>query len=255
MNLLADNINSRTITVGETTVTVYRDGLSKFDELKKPILERNVFAIHQDGKIILINTGVGNAGFGDEVGFLKHFTTEGHKPSDVTAILLTSMSEDYSGGLVGFNKYGARNGGFIYTNMKANFPNAKIYISKSEFEYWSSENIDNAAFSRASKFYVDRIVTFDFNTEILPGITAIEAPKQTPEQAIGTTIFTTSDFMFIGGLDVETTATEEQGKIWQKQATEQKLQIAGTRLPFPAVGKLTVDNKNGYNFITLEETK
>jgi len=242
MNLVADSTNSRTLTVGNTTVTVYRDSTPS-TELDKPTIDNNVFAVRQDGKIILVNAGLGGDG-----GFLKHFIADDNNPEDVAAILLTNLNADYIGGLVSFRKFGARNGGFLYLNMKATFPNAKVYISKSQVEHWNSENIDNAAVSRARNFYADRVITFDFDTEILPGITAVKAP----EQPSSSTIFVTRDIMFIGGLDVDTTVADQQGKVWQQHATDQKLHIAGSRLSFPAVGKLTPNNKDGYTFTVAE---
>ena len=180
-NLLADSLNNRTITIGNTTAFAYREDASDTN--------RNIFAIPRDGKIILIN-----AGMGGEDGFLKHFIADFNNPEDVSAILLTNMNYDNIGGLVSYVKIGARNGGFLHLDMKAVFPNAKIYISKSENELRNNENINNTAVSQTRHFYADRIITFDFDTEVLPGITAIEAGGQTP----GNTIFATRDIMFIG---------------------------------------------------------
>ena len=251
MNLLADGINSRTINVGNATVVAYRDNVTT--EPDKPTPNRNVFAIHQDSKIILIN-----AGSGDEDGFIKRFIADGHKPEDVTAVLINFMGNDHIGGLLIGRQYAVRHEGGVNTFLPGVvFPNATLYLSKTEKEFWDkyphrSMLAPPPLPKQVISAYNDRIVTFDFDTEILPGITAIEAPKQNPDQIYNTTIFSTRDIMFIGGLDVDKTTTEQQRKSWQQQAADKKLQIAGSSLPFPAIGKVTTNNKEGYTFTVAE---
>ena len=253
LNSLADGMNSRTLASGETTVTVYRDNALS-TELDKPNTNRNVFAIHQEGKIILIN-----AGSGGEDGFLKRFIADGHKPEDVTAILINDMRNDHIGGLLIGRQYAIRHEGGVNTYLPGvTFTNATLYISKIEKELVDKIPLPRNMVSpphltrQVTNAYKDRIVTFDFDTEILPNIIAVETLKQTPEQVIGTTIFIVHDIMFIGSLDVETTTADQQDKSWQKNAVDKKLQIAGTRLPFPAIGKIISNNKDGYTFTVAE---
>ena len=254
MNVTADNMNSRTLTIGNTKVTVYRDNVPSTDP-EKTNPDNNIFAIHQDGKIILVN-----AGLGGEDGFLKRFVTDGHKPEDVSAVLITSLGEETIGGLlIGRETRTRVEGGVRGTSPGVVFPNATLYISKIEKEFWDkyphrSMLTPPPLPKQVISAYKDRIVTFDFDTEILPGITTLEAPKQNPNQVYNTPIFATRDIMFIGGLDVDTTATdiEQQRKSWQQQAADKKLQIAGSRLPFPAIGKLTANNKDNYTFTMAE---
>ena len=252
-NLMADSANSRTITVGDTIVTVYRDNTPDTDP-DKPTTDNNVFALHQNGKIILVN-----AGLGGEDGFLKRFIADGHNPEDVTAVLISVMGDDNIGGLLTGRATSTRNEGrgYIIAMPGAVFPNAALYISKIEKEFWDKYppvrtlGAPPHITRQVTSAYRDRIVAFDFDTEILPGITAVEAAKQTPEQVYSTTIFSTSDIMFVGGFtrfDMDTTATVQQRKVWQQDAVNGKFHIAGSRLPFPAIGNLTLDTKEGYTF-------
>ena len=257
MNLIADSMDSRTITVGDTAITVYRDNTPN-TEPDKPTIDNNVFALHKNGKIILVN-----AGLGGEDGFLKRFIADGHKPEDVSAVLINVMGDDNIGGLLSGRATSTRNEGrgYIVTMPGAVFPNATLYISKIEKEFWDNYPLVRSLGApphitrQVTSAYRDRIVTFDFDAEILPGITAIEAVKQRPEQVYSTTIFATRDIMFIGGFTrfaMDTTDAVQQHKVWLQNAADKKLFVAGSRLPFPAIGKLTSDNKEGYTFTEVK---
>ena len=256
MNLMADSRNSCTLTIGDTAVTVYRDNTPR-TEPDKPTIDNNVFALHQNGKTILVN-----AGLGGEDGFLKRFIADGHKPEDVTAVLINVMGDDNIGGLLDGRATRTKiEGGYIGTSPGAIFPNATLYISKIEKEFWDKVPPVRNPYTpprlerQVINAYRDRIVTFDFDTEILPGITAIEATKQIPEQVYSTTIFATRDIMFIGGItrfDMDTTDAVQQHKGWKQNAADKKLHIASSRLPFPAIGKLASDSKNGYTFTVAD---
>jgi len=200
MNLTAENVNSRTLTIGSTTVTVYRDSTPN-TEPDKPTSDNTVFAIHNNGKIILVN-----AGLGGENGFLQNFIADGHKPEDVTDVLITSMGNDQIYGLLIGRHTATKNEGrgYIISMPSAAFPNAKLYVSKTEKELVDKIPLPRNPISpphlthQVTRAYEDRIVTFDFDTEVLPGITAIEAPKQNPNQVGSTTIFITHDIIFNG---------------------------------------------------------
>ena len=124
MNLIADSMDSRTITIGDTIVTAYRDGASGTN--------RNVFAIRHNDHIILINAGAGG-----EDGFFRHFIADGNTPENVTAVLLTNMHDDHIGGLLNGRATVSEleGGGYVCRMPGAIFRNATLYISKPEKKY------------------------------------------------------------------------------------------------------------------------
>lgn len=216
MNLMADSMDSRTITVGDTTVTAYRDGA--------PSTNHDVYAIPHDGKVILVNAGVGG-----EDGFLKHFIADGHKSDDITAVLLTNMRGDTIGGLLDgcATRTKVEGGGIIGSSPGAIFRNATLYISKSEKKYWDNfPRVRNPLTppplaQQAISAYADRIVTFDSDTEIFPGITAIQAVEQTQRHP-GSIIFATRDIMFISDFSKSNSGMDDGSGILELIKTARK---------------------------------
>jgi glyoxylase-like metal-dependent hydrolase (beta-lactamase superfamily II) len=103
----------------------------------------------------------------------KSITEAGLKPEDVDAIVCSHAHVDHIGGIVD-------EGG------KPLFPNAQVYISQADLEFWTDEKKldgplkDFIAHARKNLMPVrDRILFFKDGQEFLPGVTAIAAPGHT----------------------------------------------------------------------------
>jgi glyoxylase-like metal-dependent hydrolase (beta-lactamase superfamily II) len=130
----------------------------------------NVFVIRTKTALVLIDVGWGlprgNA--------LKHLEKYGITPDKVTAVLFTHLHGDHVSGLL--------------NNGKAVFPNADIYLSQAERDYWFSDEEMNkqrnkTGFNLARQeilAYADRIHLFEANEMVLPRITAVELYGHTP---------------------------------------------------------------------------
>ncbi len=90
----------------------------------------------------------------------------GVKPEDLKTILITHLHPDHFGGLVN-------------DENKAAFPNAEVYISKPECNYWVNE-VKNEAVINALKLYEGRVKFFDFGDEVVEGVKAIDTVGHTP---------------------------------------------------------------------------
>ena len=139
------------------------------------ILEQNVPIVNMGDRVVLFDTGMGTSKlFGPTTGRLQKSMAEaGIKPGDIDAVVCSHAHIDHIGGIVD-------------ENDKPLFPNAQIYISEQDFNYWTDErNIGVAAkefIAHARKNLLpvrDRLVFYKDGQEFLPGITALAAPGHT----------------------------------------------------------------------------
>jgi glyoxylase-like metal-dependent hydrolase (beta-lactamase superfamily II) len=160
------------------------------------VLEQNSPIVNTGDKLILFDTGMGTSkAFGPTTGRQQKSMSEaGIKPGDIDAVVCSHAHIDHIGGLVG-------------ADDKPLFPNAQVYITQSDFDFWTDEGKlgsplkDFVIHARKNLMPVrDRIVFIKDNQEFLPGVTAIAAPGHT----VGHTIFMVSSkgksFAFLGDL-------------------------------------------------------
>lgn len=142
------------------------------------ILEQNVIVLDTGGKRILFDTGMGHSTlFGTTTGqLMTNLAVAGIDPASIDAILLTHGHPDHVWGIM--SKDGRRN-----------FPNAQIYISQIDFDFWTDEaklSIDGAigAFAKGARDNLlpnrDRIIFISDGEEVMPGIQAVLSPGHTP---------------------------------------------------------------------------
>jgi glyoxylase-like metal-dependent hydrolase (beta-lactamase superfamily II) len=145
-------------------------------------LEQNALVVNTGERLVLFDTGTGAQKLmGPDTGRLfANLKAAGIDPKDIDAIAITHAHPDHCWGLL--SESGERN-----------FPNAQIYLSQADFDFWTDEaklSVD------AIKAFVDgtrkqllpnreRIVFFNDGQEFLPGIQAMAAPGHT----VGHTVF------------------------------------------------------------------
>lgn len=145
-------------------------------------LEQNVLVVNTGERLVMFDTGTGGQKLmGPDTGrLLANLKAAGIDPKDIDAIAITHAHPDHCWGLL-------RDSG------ERNFPNAQIYISQADLDFWTDEaklSVD------AIKAFVDgtrkqllpnreRIVFFKDGQEFLPGIQAMAAPGHT----VGHTVF------------------------------------------------------------------
>lgn len=196
----------------------------------------NVFLLKRDGKSILVDTGNG----GERGTAIRKLRQLGIAPEMIDVILLTHMHGDHIGGLL--NAAGG-----------AAFPTAIVYVAEPERDYWLSEEAGSggALAGKVRTAYGNRLKTFRFGEEPVPGIKALDASGHTP----GHTVFDTGELLIVGDLlhaaaiqfpHPEVSATydmdpEKAARVrrhFYDQAAASAKPVAGMHLPCPGVGRI-----------------
>ena len=125
------------------------------------------FLVQIPNRQVLIDAGYGASAGGSTVETLLKMEI---KPEEITDVFLTHLDGDHIGGLV--------------QNDKAVFSKATVHLSKAEYESWIEKGVGRAegSIQRARSilsFYRDRVKTFDFDEEVLPGMLARDARGHT----------------------------------------------------------------------------
>ena len=234
--------------------------IQKYIPEGKIFLSVNTFLVKTPKNTIMVDTGFGTTIF-------ETLKTLNMDASKIDTVLITHMHGDHISGL--------------QKDGKATFPNATIYLSEQEKNYWSDSKMMAAApewrqfnFKLAQNvlaIYDKKIKTFnpgELNSklkEILPGITPAATFGHTP----GHTAYIVSsgkDKLLIFGdvinimniqipvpavatvYDTDPKAAAETRKKVLKYAADNKIPIAGMHLAFPAIGTLDAQNDGGYKF-------
>ena len=189
----ASIVSDGTLPLGEPSTTFI--GASK-DEIGKLLtdnflpaesvtLEQNALVLNTGDRLILIDNGMGaSTMFGPTTGrLLSSLKAAAIDPKDIDALVITHAHCDHCWGTMADD--GSRN-----------FPNAQIFISQADYDFWTEEaklTIQEPAYMKVfiegtRKNLVpnrDRIVFVRDGQEFLPGIQAIATPGHT----VGHTIY------------------------------------------------------------------
>jgi glyoxylase-like metal-dependent hydrolase (beta-lactamase superfamily II) len=142
----------------------------------------NAFLLKKDGRIILFDTGVGDAAGGTLTAKLASLHIQ---PADITDILITHFHFDHIGGLV-------RDGQPVY-------PKARLWLPAAEVKAWLEDpklKTQNADVKTMLAIYASRIHQFDVADSLPAGIVAHAAPGHTP----GHTVYEVGSFLIVGDL-------------------------------------------------------
>ena len=192
--------------VGDTEITVITDGVNRFklpddmvgnvpkDQVQAALTAAHVepgmfynpynpVIVNTGAKLVLIDTGVGEAGFKQSNGKIGQFLTNaaaaGYKPEDFDAVIISHYHGDHVNGL-------------IKADNSITFPNAEILVPANEHKYW----MDDGEMARAPKGRIEgvfknnrrvfagevlkRVRTYDWDKEVVPGILAVGTPGHSP---------------------------------------------------------------------------
>ncbi|MBF5006654.1 MBL fold metallo-hydrolase [Diaphorobacter caeni] len=223
----------------------------------------NAFLLDDGENVILIDTGAAEA-LGASMGKLAtSLQMSGYKAENVRYVFLTHLHPDHDGGLS--------------TDGKMVFPNAMVYVPEQEAAYWlgSERGKDNKPVyqgvqsSLAAYKDVGRLQQFEAGTSPIPGIQSVLMPGHTPGHT-GYRIRSGRESMLIWGDVVHNVATQfadpaitvefdlDQAKARMtrakvlREAAQSGEWIAGSHLPFPAIGRVQAAGKTSYRWLPID---
>ena len=239
------------------------------DQAKGVQTSINAFLVNTGNKLVLVDSGTADC-FGAHLGsVMKNLKASGYQPEQVDTILLTHLHPDHSCG--------------VSKNGVANYPNATIYVSENETDYWLNPK-------QLQKIPKDQQAKY---TGTVPKIKAALAPYQTKKQfktfKLGDTIdgfevistqghtpghfsyklkTSDEDVIFIGDIVHSHTVQFDRPEtaidydIDPKAAVQTRLKqfadyakhgqtIAAPHLPFPGIGHIYSADEKSYQWIPV----
>jgi len=274
--------------VGDIEITVVTDGVArgpltenfvtnvKADEVKAALeadhRSRDIFdntftpvVLNTGGKLVLIDTGTGEANFTASKGTAGQFTANlaaaGINPSAIDTVIISHYHGDHMNGL-------------LKADNSLAFPNAEILVPAVEHKYW----MDDGEMSRAPKGRIEglfknnrrvfsgevlkRTRTYEWDKEVVPGVTATGTPGHSPGHTSFVVasgpgkVYVQSDvthvpYLFVrhpdwhAAYDQDATMAEAtRRKVYDMLAAE-KMMVQGFHYPFPSHAYIE-KNGNGY---------
>ncbi|PHM70168.1 MBL fold metallo-hydrolase [Xenorhabdus sp. KJ12.1] len=219
--------------------------------------------------LVLIDAGSSNC-FGPTAGnIVNSIRAAGYQPESVKAILLTHMHPDHACGIT------SPSGEIV-------FPNATLYISEEEKNFWQApETIASA--SEINRSFITQTLnaiepyvakkalrTFQSGENIIPGIKAISTSGHTPGHTSYLLNSGKNNMLILGDMihfyavqlehpevsiefDIDNNKAIEARKSIFKKASDEKWLIGAAHLPFPGIGYLR-QNQQKYDWVPVEYT-
>jgi glyoxylase-like metal-dependent hydrolase (beta-lactamase superfamily II) len=265
--------------VGSIEITVVNDGVSRMPitddfvanatkdqvnaALDAAFLERDFYAgpynpivINTGSRLALVDTGTGEAAFKSSNGLNGRLPISlgaaGIDTSAIDTVIISHYHPDHINGL-------------LKADGSLAFPNAEILVPAAEHKFW----MDDGEMSRATKPRVvfgfknthrvftneilKRVRTYEWDKEVIPGVTAIGTPGHTPGHtshvvASGNkSVYVQADvthapFLFARHpewhfmLDVEPIEAEATRRKVYDMLVAERMLVQGFHYPFPSVG-------------------
>ncbi|MDR1486683.1 MAG: MBL fold metallo-hydrolase [Deltaproteobacteria bacterium] len=195
----------------------------------------NVFVVETKAGLVLVDAGYGR-------GLPENIKKAGINPDDIAYIFLTHFHPDHITGLV-------------TSSGKPFFPNASVYASDLEDEYWSSDPKRAEQVKKALDPYGDRYKTFKEGETIIEGAKPVALYGHTPGhtgflfEGEGQNLLVWGDIVHVRFVQFDNPSISVSYDVDPQTAVQTRLKlfadlvqsgdvIAGTHLPYPGIGSL-----------------
>jgi glyoxylase-like metal-dependent hydrolase (beta-lactamase superfamily II) len=225
----------------------------------------NAYLIRTGGKLVLIDAGTAEL-YGPTLGHLSESLKKiGITPEQIDAVLVTHIHTDHTGGLMQGNRMV--------------FPNATIYISKPEVDFWLTEQSKKKAPARLSHWFKEaedkvgpylkagKVKNFIYGEELFPGITPLAAPGHTPGHTFYALASKGQRLLFIGDLihaaavqfpepgvtisfDVDAKGAAAQRIKTFRDAAAKGYWLAADHVSFPGIGHVR-EQGSGFRWVPI----
>jgi len=217
--------------------------------------------INTGSKLVLIDCGNGVANLEPSKGAvgrtLQNLAAAGVDAKSVDIVLMSHLHPDHTNGIR------AADGSMA-------FPNAEIMVPAKDWEFWMSE--DNAAkaesnammknyFANVKKIYAgieNKVTKYDWDKEIVPGITSIATPGHTPGHTSFAVVSGNSRVLIQSDVtnipefflrnpdwhvayDVDPIAAQATRHKFYDMASSEKALVVGFHFTFPSIGYVEKD--------------
>lgn len=223
--------------VSDTSLLIGADAGQKAKYLPNGKLNGTVlaFLVKMKGNEIIFDAGLPDGHIAAEL------KKNGLAAGDVKTVLLTHLHRDHYGGLVD-------------AEGKAAFPNAAVFVSRTELSYWVDEK-KNQNVIRALEQYEGRVHVFEPGDEVMPGVKALDTAGHTPGHISFLLENGEEKLLIIGDLihfiriqlplpevavkyDVDPAKAIQARKNIFDYACENRIPVAGMHIPFPGTLRL-----------------
>jgi glyoxylase-like metal-dependent hydrolase (beta-lactamase superfamily II) len=230
-------------------------------------LSTNPLLIRRNDQLILVDTGMGKQTHGANGLLLRHLSELGVEREQITSILFTHLHIDHVSG--------------SFSGEDPIFPNAKVYISETEIEFWTQPNPDTSelrdvppelvkltfATARNGVRTLERqTISFKPDEEIIPGVTTLALPGHTPGHSGFLFQFGNESFIAGGDFahdpllqlarpewtimgDAHRATTVRTRKSLLKRMAENRIRFHAYHFPFPCVGHVRTTDHQSYEFV------
>jgi glyoxylase-like metal-dependent hydrolase (beta-lactamase superfamily II) len=218
-----------------------------------------ITAVRVNGKLVLFDAGGGGQFMPQTTGLLagKNMKAAGIDPAKVDTIVVTHFHPDHIFGLMAKD-----------TNEQL-FPNAKIYVSKAELDWWTGSSLPQPAQGIGNRVKATlgtwkNVVAFQGDKEVVPGVRPIATPGHTP----GHTSYQVGKVVVLGDVtnipvlfaknpgwhavfDTDGAMAEANRRKMIDRAISDKLTVTGYHYGMPGAGTFQKDG-SGYAFVPVK---